>query len=87
MALDRQKNIELAIDDAEAADFSFDDWRARYMKFMAHKKSRVMDQMRKMDKNGSGYIKNDNFIRNILNSKFQTTEREMKKVGNLYYTL
>ena len=50
------------------------------MKFMLHKKSRVMDQMRSMDKNGSGFIKNENFIKNILNSKFRTSEREMRKV-------
>ena len=50
------------------------------MKFMLHKKSRVMDQMRSMDKNGSGYIKNENFMKNILNSKFRTSEKEMKKV-------
>ena len=44
-----------------------------------------MDQMRSMDKNGSGYIKNENFMKNILNSKFRTSEKEMKKVIVQYY--
>ena len=55
----------------------------RYMKFMKHKKSRVMDQMRKMDKRGSGYIRNDEFVEHMLSSKFKTNEREMQKVKAL----
>ena len=79
-AIDRQRAIEQAIENAEC-DFTFDEWRDRYMKFIKHKKSRVMDQMRKMDKNGSGFITNETFIRHMLDSNFRTTEREMKEVS------
>ena len=83
MALDRSRDIDLAIEDAEGTDFSFNDWRKKYMKFMKHKKSRVMDQMRKMDRNGTGYITNEDFIHHMANSGFKTTEKEMKKVGRI----
>jgi len=53
---------------------------SKYMKFMKHKKSRVMDQMRKMDRNGTGYITNEDFIHHMVNSGFKTTEKEMRKV-------
>ena len=65
VAIDRQRAIEQAIEHAEI-DFDFDDWRDRYMKFIKHKKSRVMDQMRKMDKNGSGFITNETFIKHMV---------------------
>ena len=83
MALDRSRDIDLAIEDAEGTDFSFNDWRKKYMKFMKHKKSRVMDQMRKMDRNGTGYITNEDFIHHMVNSGFKTTEKEMRKVSRM----
>ena len=79
-ALDRQRAIDAAIEDAEEEDFSFDEWRKRYMKWMKHKKSRVMEMMRSMDTNGSGYINNINFIRGVCESGFETNEREMYQV-------
>ena len=51
---------------------------------MKHKKSRVMDQMRKMDRNGTGYITNEDFIHHMVNSGFKTTEKEMRKVKNFF---
>ena len=83
-AIDRQRAIEQAIENAEC-DFTFDEWRDRYMKFIKHRKSRVMDQMRKMDKNGSGFITNETFIKHMLDSNFRTTEREMKEVSSTGY--
>ena len=83
MALDRSRDIDLAIEDAEGTDFSFNDWRKKYMKFMKHKKSRVMDQMRKMDRNGTGYITNEDFIHHMVNSGLKTTEKEMRKVSRM----
>ena len=79
-ALDRQRAIDAAIEDAEEEDFSFDEWRKKYMKWMKHKKSRVMEMMRSMDTNGSGYINNINFIRGVCESGFETNEREMYQV-------
>ena len=83
ISIDRQRAIEQAIENAES-DFSFDEWRERYMKFIKHKKSRVMDQMRNMDKKGSGFITNDKFIKHMLDSNFRTTEREMRQVVKLF---
>ena len=83
-ALDRQRMIDTAIEEAEEEDFSFDEWRKRYMKWMKHKKSRVMEMMRNMDTNGSGYINNINFIRGVCDSGFNTNDREMYKVVKLF---
>ena len=79
-ALERQRAIASAIEDAEDGTFEFEDWRNRYMNWMNHKKSRVMETMRKMDKSGSGYIRNEAFIQGVCESGFDTNEREMKKV-------
>jgi len=84
ISIDRQRNIEQAIENAEIVDFDFDAWRTRYMKFIKHKKSRVMDQMRKMDKNGSGFITNERFIRHMLESNFKTSKNEMEEVVRLF---
>lgn len=52
-------------------NFSWDEWRKRFLKFMNHKKSRLTDLFRKMDKDNNGLIPRDIFIDGIINtSKF-----------------
>lgn len=79
-ALERQRAIASAIEMAEDGTFEFDQWRQRYMGWMNHKKSRVMETMRKMDKSSSGFINNEAFVKGVCESGFDTNEREMKKV-------
>lgn len=51
--------------------FDWDNWRKRFLKFMNHKKSRLTDLFRKMDKANNGLIPRDTFIDGIINtSKF-----------------
>ncbi len=47
-------------------NFSWDDWRKRFLKFMNHKKSRLTDLFRKMDKNNDGLIPREDFIDGIM---------------------
>jgi len=47
-------------------NFSWDEWRKRFLKFMNHKKSRLTDLFRKMDKNNDGLIPRDDFIDGIV---------------------
>jgi len=48
--------------------FDFDDWRNRYMKWMNHNKSRIMDFFRKQDRDHDGRITRREFIDGILGS-------------------
>ncbi|CAG5094899.1 Oidioi.mRNA.OKI2018_I69.XSR.g13940.t1.cds [Oikopleura dioica] len=83
-ALERQRAIANALDGAEESQFDFDTWRKRYMAWMNHKKSRVMETMRSFDKNNTGFIENKRFINGVIDSGFDTNEREMRKVVKMF---
>lgn len=62
----------------EFANFDFDVWRKRYMRWMNHKKSRVMDFFRRIDKDQDGKVTRQEFIEGILSSsksKLRTRRR------------
>ncbi|XP_065222471.1 microtubule-actin cross-linking factor 1 isoform X5 [Planococcus citri] len=65
-------------------NFSWDDWRKRFLKFMNHKKSRLTDLFRKMDKNNDGLIPRDDFIDGIMKTKFDTSKLEMNAVADMF---
>ncbi|XP_031356417.1 dystonin isoform X4 [Photinus pyralis] len=67
-----------------ADNFSWDDWRRRFLKFMNHKKSRLTDLFRKMDKDNNGLIPRDEFIDGIIRTKFDTSRLEMKAVADMF---
>lgn len=48
--------------------FDFDDWRRRYMRWMNHNKSRVMDFFRRQDRDHDGKVTREEFIQGILAS-------------------
>ncbi|XP_047035662.1 dystonin isoform X35 [Helicoverpa zea] len=66
------------------SNFSWDDWRKRFLKFMNHKKSRLTDLFRKMDKDNNGLIPRHEFIDGIINTKFDTSRLEMGAVADLF---
>lgn len=57
---------------------------SQFMKFMNHKKSRVTDLFRKMDKNNEGAIPREDFIDGIMRTKFPTSRLEMNAVANMF---
>lgn len=59
----------------EFANFDFDVWRKRYMRWMNHKKSRVMDFFRRIDKDQDGKVTRQEFIEGILSSSERTATR------------
>ncbi|XP_075166799.1 dystonin-like protein short stop isoform X14 [Haematobia irritans] len=65
-------------------NFSWDDWRKRFLKHMNHKKSRLTDLFRKMDKDNNGLVPRGEFIDGILNTKFDTSRMEMGAVADLF---
>uniref|UniRef100_A0A4W5PXY9 Microtubule actin crosslinking factor 1 n=1 Tax=Hucho hucho TaxID=62062 RepID=A0A4W5PXY9_9TELE len=88
LALDRQRKLNDALDRLEElkefASFDFDVWRKRYMRWMNHKKSRVMDFFRRIDKDQDGKITRQEFIDGILASKFPTSRLEMTAVADIF---
>ncbi|KAK8374560.1 hypothetical protein O3P69_016548, partial [Scylla paramamosain] len=65
-------------------NFSWEEWRKRFMKFMNHKKSRVTDLFRKMDADNDGAVPRDDFIDGILKTKFPTSRLEMGTVADIF---
>lgn len=59
----------------EFANFDFDVWRKRYMRWMNHKKSRVMDFFRRIDKDQDGKVTRQEFIEGILSSSKYPTHK------------
>ena len=49
-------------------NFDFDDWRRRYMRWMNHNKSRVMDFFRRQDRDHDGKVTRQEFIDGIMAS-------------------
>uniref|UniRef100_A0AAV2K0U9 Microtubule-actin cross-linking factor 1-like n=1 Tax=Knipowitschia caucasica TaxID=637954 RepID=A0AAV2K0U9_KNICA len=88
LALDWQRKLNDALDRLEElkefANFDFDVWRKKYMRWMNHKKSRVMDFFRRIDKDQDGKITRQEFIDGILASKFPTSKLEMTAVADIF---
>ncbi|XP_016053516.1 PREDICTED: dystonin isoform X2 [Miniopterus natalensis] len=88
LALDRRRKLNDALDRLEElrefANFDFDIWRKKYMRWMNHKKSRVMDFFRRIDKDQDGKITRQEFIDGILSSKFPTSRLEMSAVADIF---
>ncbi|XP_063975576.1 microtubule-actin cross-linking factor 1 isoform X36 [Diachasmimorpha longicaudata] len=88
MAWERQRRLQDKLNYIDELDrvknFSWEEWRKRFLKFMNHKKSRLTDLFRKMDKNNDGLIPRDDFINGIMNTKFDTSRLEMNAVADLF---
>ncbi|XP_055067802.2 microtubule-actin cross-linking factor 1, isoforms 6/7 isoform X1 [Misgurnus anguillicaudatus] len=76
--LQRLKELE------EFANFDFNIWRKRYMQWISHLKSRILDVFRSIDRDQDGRITHKEFIDNVLASKFPTNSLEMTAVANIF---
>ncbi|TTA40550.1 Microtubule-actin cross-linking factor 1, isoforms 1/2/3/5 [Bagarius yarrelli] len=76
--LQRLKELE------EFANFDFNIWRKRYMQWISHLKSRILDVFRSIDRDQDGRITQKEFIDNVLASKFPTNSLEMTAVANIF---
>ncbi|KAL9864347.1 LOW QUALITY PROTEIN: dystonin-like [Geothlypis trichas] len=87
LALERRRKLNDALDRLEElrefANFDFDIWRKKYMRWMNHKKSRVMDFFRRIDKDQDGKITRQEYD-GILSSKFPTSRLEMSAVADIF---
>nr|CAD7589688.1 unnamed protein product [Timema genevievae] len=88
LAWERQRRLQekynYLLELEKVKNFSWDDWRKRFLKFMNHKKSRLTDLFRKMDKNNDGLIPREDFIDGIMRTKFDTSRLEMNAVADLF---
>ncbi|XP_035224503.1 microtubule-actin cross-linking factor 1-like isoform X1 [Stegodyphus dumicola] len=88
LAMERQRRLQdkynylLELD--RIKHFDFNEWRKRYLGWMNNKKSRIMDQFRKIDKNNDGKVTKQEFIDGILKSKFATSQLEMERVADIF---
>ncbi|KAG1936136.1 microtubule-actin cross-linking factor 1, isoforms 1/2/3/5 [Pimephales promelas] len=76
--LQRLKELE------EFANFDFNIWRKRYMQWISHLKSRILDVFRSIDRDQDGRITHKELIDNVLASKFPTNSLEMTAVANIF---
>ncbi|KAK7865644.1 hypothetical protein R5R35_006900 [Gryllus longicercus] len=88
LAWERQRRLQekynYLLELEKVRNFSWDDWRKRFLKFMNNKKSRMTDLFRKMDKNNDGLIPRADFIDGIIKTKFDTSPLEMNAVADLF---
>ncbi|XP_075774303.1 microtubule-actin cross-linking factor 1, isoforms 6/7-like isoform X2 [Pelodiscus sinensis] len=87
-ALDRQYRLQSAQqrlrEVEEFAHFDFGVWRKRYMEWISHRKSRVLDVFRSIDRDQDGRISQQEFIQSVLSSKFPTNVLEMSAVASIF---
>uniref|UniRef100_A0A452IHE6 EF-hand domain-containing protein n=1 Tax=Gopherus agassizii TaxID=38772 RepID=A0A452IHE6_9SAUR len=68
----------------EFAHFDFGIWRKRYMQWISHRKSRILDVFRGIDRDQDGRISQREFIQSVLSSKFPTNVLEMSAVASIF---
>ncbi|XP_078789373.1 microtubule-actin cross-linking factor 1, isoforms 6/7 isoform X2 [Oryzias latipes] len=70
----------------EFANFDFNIWRKRYIQWISHMKSRILDVFRCIDRDQDGRISHKEFVDYVLASKFPTNSLEMNAVANIFDT-
>ncbi|XP_070768007.1 microtubule-actin cross-linking factor 1, isoforms 6/7 [Enoplosus armatus] len=68
----------------EFANFDFNIWRKRYIQWISHLKSRILDVFRSIDRDQDGRISQKELIDYVLASKFPTNSLEMNAVANIF---
>ncbi len=88
LAMERMKRLKDSVnynrEIEKMRNFDFDDWRRRYLFYMEHKKAKLMDFYKRLDKDGDGRITKTEFIDGVLNSRFGTNRLEMERVADIF---
>ncbi|XP_025031772.1 microtubule-actin cross-linking factor 1 [Python bivittatus] len=89
-ALDRQRRLQSSQQRLqeleELACFDFGVWRKRYLQWISHRKFRVLDVFRSIDRDQDGRVTQQEFVGRVLASKFPTSLPEMKAVAKIFDT-
>uniref|UniRef100_A0A8D2IVT0 EF-hand domain-containing protein n=1 Tax=Varanus komodoensis TaxID=61221 RepID=A0A8D2IVT0_VARKO len=87
-ALDRQYRLQHSRQRLqeleEFSHFDFTVWRKRYLQWIGHRKSRVLDVFRGIDRDQDGRITQQEFVDGVLSSKFPTNTLEMSAVAGIF---
>ncbi|VDL73353.1 unnamed protein product [Nippostrongylus brasiliensis] len=62
----------------------WEQWKEQYVEWNDHRKARVSDLFRRIDRSHTGNIPRDVFIEAVLASKFPSSRLEMNKVADLF---
>jgi hypothetical protein len=88
LSMDRQRKLRDAIERLKEMErlknFSFDEWRRRYMIWHKDNRARITDFFRRQDRDGDGKISREEFIQGILNSNFPSTRLELEAVADIF---
>ncbi|XP_054709316.1 LOW QUALITY PROTEIN: microtubule-actin cross-linking factor 1, isoforms 1/2/3/4/5-like [Uloborus diversus] len=88
LAMERQRRLQdkynYLLELERIKHFDFNEWRLRYLGWMNNKKSRIMDQFKKIDKNNDGKVTKQEFIDGTIKSKFSTSRLEMERVADIF---
>ncbi|KAL7025323.1 hypothetical protein ACKWTF_013447 [Chironomus riparius] len=88
LAWDRQKRLHehlmMKREQAKLQSFDWEDWRKRFLKFHNHKRSRVVEFLKKIDKKQNGLIPREVFVSEIIASKAPTKRFEVEAVGDKF---
>jgi len=77
-AIERLKEME------RLKNFSFDEWRIRYMNWHKDNRTRITDFFRRRDRDHDGKISREEFIQGILDSNFPSTRLELEAVADIF---
>ncbi|CEF69084.1 Short stop [Strongyloides ratti] len=81
-ALSNAKND--IIESNNLSNFTFTEWRNRYIKWHDLGKLRINDLFRNFDDKGTGYLSREEIISPFLLSSFPTNKKEMEKVADVF---
>ncbi|XP_028985377.2 microtubule-actin cross-linking factor 1, isoforms 6/7 isoform X2 [Betta splendens] len=88
LAITRQNHLEqqqqMLNEMEEFANFDFNIWRKRYIQWISHLKSRILDVFRSIDRDQDGRITQKELIDYVLASKFPTNSLEMNAVASIF---
>lgn len=75
LAWDRQKRLHehlmMLREQEKMQSFDWEDWRKRFLKFHNHKRSRVVEFLKKIDRKQNGLVPKDDFINEIIKSSMK----------------
>ncbi|XP_076458946.1 microtubule-actin cross-linking factor 1, isoforms 6/7-like isoform X2 [Babylonia areolata] len=88
MAVERKKVLQDAYDMLEELEnfknFDFECWRGKYLKWIQAKKFRITDFFRRQDKDGDGFLTQEEFVNGMLQSRFPTNQTELNAVFDIF---
>ncbi|KAL8573597.1 hypothetical protein ACOMHN_007150 [Nucella lapillus] len=88
MAVERKKVLQDAYDMLEELEnfknFDFELWRGKYVKWIQAKKFRITDFFRRQDRDGDGFLTQDEFVNGMIKSRFPTNRTELNAVFDIF---